>query len=92
MTESAEKRWEPRIWTVAQSLLVAIMLWMGSTLLDVRETLARLDERINQVLGAHRIATDAQSDRDRLQEDRLNGLTNSMQDVRSRVERLERAR
>jgi len=71
-------------------LLVAIMLWMGSTLLDMRETLARLDERISQVLASQRIATDAQSIRDRLQEDRLNAISDSNKDIRIRVDRLER--
>lgn len=89
---SGEQRWEPRIWTVAQTLLVAIMLWMGSTLLDVRESLARLEERIAQVLASAQVMQAAQSERDRLQEDRLNAISNSVQDVRMRVERLERTR
>jgi hypothetical protein len=104
-----ESQWEQRLWTLTQILMVSAMLWVGSSVIKLSETVARIDQRL--VAGAERLeileraaaanmddryrGRDARSDwerqgqRDKLQDDRINAIVSSLQDLRNRIERAE---
>lgn len=44
---SRETMWEGRIWTVMQTLMVAAMLWVASTLFTLSQTITRIEERVS---------------------------------------------
>jgi hypothetical protein len=107
-----ESQWEQRLWTLTQILMVSAMLWVGSSVIKLSETVARIDQRL--LAGSERLeileraatanmddryrGRDARTDwerqglRDKAQDDRINTLVSSLQDLRNRVERAEARR
>lgn len=97
-----ETTWEQRIWTVTQLMMVAVMLWVGSTVLRLSDSVARIETRLEYSVS--RLATleaaattnitdryrmkDAQQDwdrqavRDKAQDERINALATTIQELR----------
>ena len=104
-----ESQWEQRLWTLTQILMVSAMLWVGSTVIKLSETVARIDQRL--LAGAERLelleraahanmddryrGRDARADwerqtlRDKAQDDRIQAVVSTLQDLRNRVDRAE---
>ena len=104
-----ESQWEQRLWTLTQILMVSAMLWVGSTVIKLSETVARIDQRL--LAGSERLelleraatanmddryrGRDARTDwerqglRDKAQDDRINAIVATLQDLRTRVDRTE---
>lgn len=107
---ASEVAWEQRIWTVAQMLMVASILWVGSSMLRISDSVARIEVKLEasaerlQILESAAAAgmndryrgQDARKDWDAQRQinethaSRLNAIVATIQDLRQRLDTLER--
>jgi hypothetical protein len=73
-----ETLWENRIWTATQTIMVAAMLWVGSTLLTLSNTVARIEERLSHAVLAQQV-------RDKLQDERIDNVSRQIDAMRFMV-------
>lgn len=72
--QQKESMWENRIWTVTQTMMVGAMLWVGSTLLQMSNTVARIEERVSHAVTTQQL-------RDKIQDDHVDQLRKAVEEM-----------
>lgn len=81
MTTSREQTWEGRVWTLAQVLMSAAIIWSSSTLWDLSQTVTRIEERLRYTMDQQSLMMSTQIARDAVQDKRLDDLRREVSEI-----------
>lgn len=78
-----ETLWENRLWTLAQLLISAAVLWSASTIWELSKTITRIEERLALAMNQHSASQSVQVSRDAVQDKRLDDLRAEVSELKT---------